>query len=407
MSRGQRAPALFRHHSSHSLRALDRLHFLHLHLINGNTQCMKKHTFCVVMDDNPSECQEQCAPDQFATDQFAQNNDNNGHKRSTSGGLSKLATLRASAENNQMQADTPPSPEQRFGEVPVSPKKINRAMAVAVQQQKTRRRKGSLRKAALLGRGVQRQTSQLDTSRLVTSAFGVDGVVSPTLPDGTPHQELPHSDSPARPERPRYPILDSYQNSRPTESIGFSLPSSVLAPKPQSPAVANALKPSPPLSYTSTTSDDEPPTFHRISNTASISASSDTSYFGHSLPSSLFHRRSSPFKTPSPVSHALSLSSSPSDSWDYSTTAFWGYVILITTWLVFVVGMGSCFGVWSWAWNVGETPYAPPELEDDPTLPITGYYPALIILTAVMAWVWVVVAWVGMKYFRHARIEGA
>jgi hypothetical protein len=80
--------------------------------------------------------------------------------------------------------------------------------------------------------------------------------------------------------------------------------------------------------------------------------------------------------------------------------------MLVVTWIVFVVGMGSCFGVWSWAWDVGETPYAPPELEDDPTLPIVGYYPALIILTGVMAWVWVVVAWVGMKYFKHAKISG-
>ena len=71
-----------------------------------------------------------------------------------------------------------------------------------------------------------------------------------------------------------------------------------------------------------------------------------------------------------------------------------------------MVGMGSCLEVWSWAWDVGETPYAPPELEDDPTLPIVGYYPALMILTTVMAWVWVTVAWVGMKYFKHATIPG-
>jgi len=92
--------------------------------------------------------------------------------------------------------------------------------------------------------------------------------------------------------------------------------------------------------------------------------------------------------------------------WDYSETEWWGWVILIITWIVFVVGMGSCLGVWSWAWDVGETPYAPPELEDDPTLPITGYYPALMVCTAVMAWVWVVVAWVGMKYFRHSKMVG-
>ncbi|KAL5117562.1 hypothetical protein ACEQ8H_004592 [Pleosporales sp. CAS-2024a] len=86
------------------------------------------------------------------------------------------------------------------------------------------------------------------------------------------------------------------------------------------------------------------------------------------------------------------------DEWDYSETEWWGWVILAATWIVFVVVMGSCFGVWSWAWDVGETPYAPPDLEDDDTLPITGYYPALMICTAVMSWVWVVVAWVGMKY---------
>ncbi|KAF1812731.1 hypothetical protein P152DRAFT_396376, partial [Eremomyces bilateralis CBS 781.70] len=94
----------------------------------------------------------------------------------------------------------------------------------------------------------------------------------------------------------------------------------------------------------------------------------------------------------------------PFEEWDYAETATWGWVILILTWVVFIVGMGSCLGVWSWAWDVGETPYAPPELEDDPTLPIVGYYPALLILSSVMAWVWVIVAWVGMKYFRHAKV---
>jgi hypothetical protein len=91
-------------------------------------------------------------------------------------------------------------------------------------------------------------------------------------------------------------------------------------------------------------------------------------------------------------------------SHDYRETEWWGWIILFVTWIVFVVGMGSCLEVWSWAWDVGETPYAPPELEDDPTLPIVGYYPALIVMTGVMAWVWVIVAWVGMKYFRHAKV---
>lgn len=91
---------------------------------------------------------------------------------------------------------------------------------------------------------------------------------------------------------------------------------------------------------------------------------------------------------------------------DYSDTEFWGWIILFSTWITFVIGMGSCFGVWSWAWDVGTTPYAPPEFEDDPTLPIVGYYPALFVLTWMMVWVWVSVSWVGMKYFRHARVGG-
>ena len=95
----------------------------------------------------------------------------------------------------------------------------------------------------------------------------------------------------------------------------------------------------------------------------------------------------------------------PADPHDYTETEYWGWIILLFTWVTFTVGMGSCLEIWSWAWDVGETPYAPPELEDDPTLPIVGYYPALIVLTGVVAWVWITVAWVGMKYFRHAKIE--
>jgi hypothetical protein len=105
-----------------------------------------------------------------------------------------------------------------------------------------------------------------------------------------------------------------------------------------------------------------------------------------------------------PVVGGVSMRATESTAHDYRETEWWGWIILFVTWIVFVVGMGSCLGIWSWAWDVGETPYAPPEFEDDATLPIVGYYPALIVMTGVMAWVWVIVAWVGMKYFRHAKV---
>jgi hypothetical protein len=154
--------------------------------------------------------------------------------------------------------------------------------------------------------------------------------------------------------------------------------------------------------YASTTEEEEAMSFQRP--TVSRSTSSFDTRGQTSTTSTLLRRshRSASRALPqeSPTSEDLDYE----DEWDYSETERWGWVILIATWVVFVVVMGSCFGVWSWAWDVGETPYAPPDLEDDDTLPITGYYPALMVCTAVMSWVWVVVAWVGMKYFRHAKV---
>jgi hypothetical protein len=159
---------------------------------------------------------------------------------------------------------------------------------------------------------------------------------------------------------------------------------------------------SPVAPYASTTDEDDIMSFYRPSTSGN-----DYSFSGPNQGSvtSLSHRRSTRSNRRTSISAVLTpAEADPDDEWDYSETEWWGWVVLIATWIVFVVGMGSCLGVWSWAWDVGETPYAPPDLEDDATLPITGYYPALIVCTAVTSWVWVVVAWVGMKYFRHAKV---
>jgi hypothetical protein len=332
----------------------------------------------------------------------------NGHKRSPSGGiLSKLSILRASAEENQIQADNgPPSPEPEPGIQPTSPNKTSRAMAVAVQQVKTRRRKGSLRKAALLGRGAQRDKKELEASPLITNAFGTDGSHRSLSPEDVhPVEGLGFGSL----ETLTFSSRDGYTSS----SSGNSFPPPpILVPTPaEAISGGSTLKTSPTLSYTSTTDEDDVLSFPKHHSAAQINdlplSSGSEPYFGES--GSLFRRRSTQKPKSSPLSFGgLAASSLPTvdDDWDYSETEWWGWVVLIVTWVVFVVGMGSCLDVWSWAWDVGETPYAPPELEDDPTLPIVGYYPALMILTGVMAWVWVVVAWVGMKYFRHAKISG-
>ncbi|GKT50269.1 uncharacterized protein ColSpa_10450 [Colletotrichum spaethianum] len=268
------------------------------------------------------------------------------------------------------------------------------------QQQKSRRRKGSLRKVALLGRGAQRERREakqltIDTSHSVSRDMDSGASRSHATLEQDP-LGLNISDLTPRPS------MDGYA-SRSSVAESSLLPST----SPPRPNDTESGITSPTISYTSTTDEDD--VLHipnhipsPLRPDLSLSSGSD-SYFGNRS------RRRSILQAKSPLSYSgLSTTPLPPNDaeWDYSETEWWGWVVLIVTWIVFVVGMGSVLGIWSWAWDVGTTPYAPPELEDDPTLPIVGYYPALIILTCIMAWVWVVVAWVGMKYFRHAKISG-
>ncbi|KAI2641852.1 hypothetical protein GGS26DRAFT_586244 [Hypomontagnella submonticulosa] len=321
-----------------------------------------------------------------------------GRKRSGSGGsiLSKFPFLRTSDSksslNESRNADTTHD----------SSGKPSRALAAAMsQQQKTRRRKGSLRKVALLGRGAAREKRELKPLAIDTSV-----AVQPAAePDTTPKPQatatgegfgLGISDLTPRPS------MDGYAQK---ESIPIN---THLSPESESQLT------SPTISYTSTTDEEDilsipirvpSPLRPELS---SLSSGSE-SYFPNRGPMASIQRRRSVKHAKSPLSlQGLAASPLPAGhvDHDYTETEWWGWVVLILTWFVFVIGMGSCLNVWSWAWDVGTTPYAPPELEDDPTLPIVGYYPSLLILTCIMAWVWVIVAWVGMKYFRHAKISG-
>ena len=274
-------------------------------------------------------------------------------------------------------------------------------MAV-VQQQRTRRRKGSLRKAALLGRGAQREKKDSKPSSIEPGrhfGFGRDGSL-----DSSPVDSLPEPFGLGIIEATPRPSMDGYAS----RANNTYLPPIKTLPMGSEDHLATSppLSTSPTLTYTSTTDEEDILSIPNHQPPLRGGLSGPDTYFP--LSGSLARRRSSK-KPKSPLSLgglAASPLPVPDEEWDYSDTEWWGWVVLIVTWVVFVIGMGSCLGVWSWAWDVGETPYAPPELEDDATLPIVGYYPALIILTSIMAWVWVVAAWVGMKYFRHAKITG-
>lgn len=261
-------------------------------------------------------------------------------------------------------------------------------------QSKTRRRRGSLRKVALLGRGAQRDRRDgkplaIDTAQATAYSQLSDssGGVASGGDQNALGLKVAGGYAPTRPESPSTTVADGGRLAgadQEAESQGNQ--------------------------DTSTTDEDDilhiPHNGQAPRPHLAVSSSGSDSYFAAR---SLSPRPGSFQQAKSPLSYSgisnNTITSSDAD-WDYAETEWWGWVVVTTTWLVFVIGMGSCLDVWSWAWDVGKTPYAPPELEDDPTLPIVGYYPALIILSCVMAWVWVVVAWVGMKYFRHAKISG-
>ena len=316
-----------------------------------------------------------------------------GHGRSISGSFSFL--FQRSPEHNNVSPTNEPSPAIAAAST---------AMAMAVHQKTVRKRKGSLRKTALLGGGKLRADGK-DKDRRDSN---LQVVSTADLNNGA------HTDSGASPS-PTSPY--DFPTPRPISTIPPPVPmvthpihgdpSKISAQGSESQPFPALQRPMTADSTASTTDSEDFISFPLSATVPQVPEKPSDSYFPlqsrlkstHPIPST--SSRSSPLASLPPAVP----SPTPSE-WDYSETRSWGWVILLVTWVVFVVGMGSCFEVWSWAWDVGETPYAPPELNDDPTLPIVGYYPALIILTTVMAWVWVTIAWVGMKYFKHANITG-
>ena len=342
-----------------------------------------------------------------AIDKVSDSGSQLGHKRSLSGSiLSKLAFLRSTADDSKISTTTLFTGAGTGNASEYSPVTLETPPSPLPEQKKTRKRKGSLRKTALLGTGKlksERRGPNMDLSRSTSGAqrrqqliFGVDGQVEEK-------SRLPSAETPGS-RRFGFEHIEVPLHRRPSYGKG----SFTSEAKPESTLDhGSRFTPFEASKDISTTDEEDGLLISKhggINQITKKPGAASLDYFP--LQDGSIPRRRSSNKPKSPLStFAVDAAGSP-DDWDYAATEWWGWVVLIVTWIVFVIGMGSCFEVWSWAWDVGETPYAPPELEDDPTLPIVGYYPALIILTAVMAWVWVVIAWMGMKYFKHAKISG-
>lgn len=322
---------------------------------------------------------------------------NSIHKRSISGNLLSRLNILRTTEGEKSDNETTDRPLPANG---------RSAMSEALQPKNNRKRKSSLRKA-VLGKGCDRKGSERK-SPLSSPKPNTTAITPPIPSDNTEEVETPRPSNELQVEPevtptpevpPRWPAA-----FRTLSRVSIpSIRSSVASFEPISSAASILTSPT---FQTDSTDDDADLHIPRLIATRQAQKPIKP------LPDSDSYFPPTHIRRKSPLSGSLTDllvdeddEIGASSEWDYSETASWGYFILTVTWIVFVVGMGSCFGVWSWAWDVGETPYAPPELEDDATLPIVGYYPALMVLTCIMAWVWVVVAWVGMKYFRHADLR--
>ncbi|KAG5655769.1 hypothetical protein KAF25_008888 [Fusarium avenaceum] len=327
------------------------------------------------------------------------------HQRDSSNSsiLSKFPFLRTSPEKRHEQTSHVIDDNTNA----VASRPAARPSASVIQYQRTRRRRGSLRKAALLGRGAQRERRE-SRPLVIDTSHAAQYVLDPTASQTESPSSIESLDLNATSEGSQRTLVNGFAPLPGGLGLAPVHPQTGTAPKTT--ARPTAATDQDGASYTSTDEEDMlqiPGSSSTLRQGLSMSSGPD-SYFNSLGSTSSHQRRRLTNRAKSPLSFSgLPSNTLPAhEDWDYAETEWWGWVVLCVTWFVFVVGMGSCLDLWSWAWDVGKTPYAPPEFEDDDTLPIVGYYPALIILTGVMAWVWVVVAWVGMKYFRHAKISG-
>ncbi|ODV92920.1 hypothetical protein CANCADRAFT_1517 [Tortispora caseinolytica NRRL Y-17796] len=104
---------------------------------------------------------------------------------------------------------------------------------------------------------------------------------------------------------------------------------------------------------------------------------------------------------------------------EWKDTWNWGWIILIGTWSIGIIGIWSSLGlsrlVITHCYNVtDEKCYQlyqkistwSSKTFDGTEVEIGDYYIMMLLLLGVMAWVWCITSWVGMKLFRHATGEG-
>lgn len=86
------------------------------------------------------------------------------------------------------------------------------------------------------------------------------------------------------------------------------------------------------------------------------------------------------------------------------TQAKLSVVILTSTWAIVIVGLGSMFGLWKLLLGYDSSAVRfVVSYEKQTGYPISEYYACLIFMCFFVAWVWCLVSWMGMKFYRHTK----
>lgn len=96
----------------------------------------------------------------------------------------------------------------------------------------------------------------------------------------------------------------------------------------------------------------------------------------------------------------------------------YGYMIIIITWLVFTISIGTIFNLWQWCFKFN--PYYLESLKSIPWIDVIindinqqnsnavdNYYILYFFLIFVILWIWAVDSWISMKLFRHSKGGGS
>ncbi|ANB15592.1 hypothetical protein AWJ20_3223 [Sugiyamaella lignohabitans] len=137
-----------------------------------------------------------------------------------------------------------------------------------------------------------------------------------------------------------------------------------------------------------------------------------TDPISHRRKSPLMFARKTGYQDPAnPIDENYGFGHGYEGSESYSTyLEVWGWTILVSSSLIFIVGILSVVGILDWNEGkllTGSDPaisYA--DYESLTGLPIPNYYPSIVVLLGVVAWVWCIVSWMGMKFFRHSKGGG-